>query len=214
MAAFPPNLDDGELWLPSDIFPDEVSAKINPEFPSELTYMEDLAQQLAGYALLEKRNQNTAKPPSNLVPNFFESKQQSRYGTVVSPRTGFDFGFSFGGVHDVGHRQNHDASVNEGFRVGLTQVCRYHPRSPAQSQVGSFLQARENGRSRVGFVREYGGTGVFLPRVGTTLDFKKKPGVKRGEEAKQRQPIKKTVVEIHDRFQASPDLGLPQDWTY
>ncbi|XP_043691008.1 uncharacterized protein LOC122641775 isoform X2 [Telopea speciosissima] len=221
MADFPPNLDDGELWLPSDIFPEEVSPKISPKFPSEISYMEDLARQLASYALLE-RNQNTTKPPPNLVP---ESKQQSRYGTTVSPR----YGFGFDGVHGVGHRQNHYAPVNGGFRVGLTQVYRYHPMSPAQAQVENlqarvlqrlqnrnrFLPVQVNETRIGGFVRESGGTGVFLPRVSTTLDVKKKQHcVKKGEEFKQKQPIKKAFVEKHERFQSSPEVRLPQDWTY
>ncbi|XP_042475568.1 uncharacterized protein LOC122057513 isoform X2 [Macadamia integrifolia] len=230
MADFPPNLDDGELWLPSDIFPDEVSPMISPKFPSELTYMEDLAQQLAAYALLE-RNQNTAKPFPNLVPNL-ESKQQSRYGTNVAPRYGL--GIGFGGVHDVGHRQNHYApvTVNGGFRVGLTQVYRYRTMSPSQAQVENFLRARVlqglqnqnqnrllpfqvNGMGTGGFGRESGGTGVFLPRLATTLDVKKKHHcVKKGEEAKQRHPIRKAVVEKHERLQSSPEVRLPQDWTY
>ncbi|XP_043689322.1 uncharacterized protein LOC122640230 isoform X2 [Telopea speciosissima] len=230
MAGFPPNLDDGELWLPSDIFPDEVSSKIRPKFSPELTYMEDIAQQISAYALLE-RNQIVAKPPLNLVPNL-EIKRQSRYGTVTAPQTRFGFGFR--GVHGVGH--NDYVSVNEDrFRVGLGQIYQYRSMSPVQSQVENYLQARARvsqrlqnhnqgqnhflpfqvtGSSIGGFVRESGGTGVFLPRVATTVDVKKKHGVKKGEETKQRQPNKNNDVEKQERLQLSPEVRLPQDWTY
>ncbi|XP_042500993.1 uncharacterized protein LOC122078875 [Macadamia integrifolia] len=228
MADFPPNLDDGELWLPSDIFPDEVSSKMRR--------MEDLARQIAAYSLLE-RNQTVAKPPANLVPNL-EIKRQSRYGTFTAPQR---VGFGFGGVQGVAHKaHNHYVSVkkDDGFRVGLGQLYQHYPMSPAQAQFENYLQARTrvsqwlqnqnegptpnhslpfqlSGACNGRFVRESGGTGVFLPRVATTVDAKKKNGMKKGEETKQREPTKKNDdVEKQERLQLSPEVRLPQDWTY
>ncbi|XAR69821.1 hypothetical protein NMG60_11001546 [Bertholletia excelsa] len=61
MAEFPPNLDDGELWLPSDIFPQEVPSKFSrPHFPSDLAYMENLARRHAALASLETNQNRTA----------------------------------------------------------------------------------------------------------------------------------------------------------
>ncbi|KAL6005453.1 hypothetical protein ACLOJK_006020 [Asimina triloba] len=66
MADFSPNLDDGELYLPSDIYPEELSTHFgSPEvFPSELTYMEELAQQLSSLAVIDRPSpQPSPKPP-------------------------------------------------------------------------------------------------------------------------------------------------------
>ncbi|KAM0939769.1 hypothetical protein DsansV1_C19g0156931 [Dioscorea sansibarensis] len=45
--AFLPNQDDGELWLPSDLYPD-VEVHRSPE----LAYVEDLVKQLTAFGLL------------------------------------------------------------------------------------------------------------------------------------------------------------------
>ncbi|KAF8403370.1 hypothetical protein HHK36_011472 [Tetracentron sinense] len=233
MADFPPNLDDGELWLPSDIFPDEVTAKLSPKFPSERTYMEDLAQQLAAYALLERnpnRNRNDTRPAPSFSPNS-EFRPPTRYGPVGPRRTGYGVGVD-GGSGGVDHSLY--ASGNGCFRVGTRPVYQYYPMKPSQTQVESFLQTRGrvlqrqqnqvqihfspfqvNGVGMSGFVRESGGTGVFLPRVATTTDVRKKQIGKNGQEAQQRQHTTKQVaVGKHERFQPPPEMGLPQDWTY
>ena len=70
MADFPPNLDDGEFYLPSDIYPPEFptifssnsTTETTPQFPSELTYMQDLAEQLARENMVF---QQTPKLPPN-----------------------------------------------------------------------------------------------------------------------------------------------------
>lgn len=70
MAEFPPNLDDGEMWIPSDIFPDEaIPSKHSPNDypPPQLNYRDDYAQLLATYTLLRYQN---SKPPINLAPNL------------------------------------------------------------------------------------------------------------------------------------------------
>lgn len=75
MADFPPNLDDGELWLPSDIFPqDEIIMPSNLHqnfYSSRLSPYtdQDLTQCFAAYALLQNNHTQTVlKPPPNLVP--------------------------------------------------------------------------------------------------------------------------------------------------
>lgn len=70
MAEFPPNLDDGELWLPSDIFPEEVPSKFGTHhLPSEFAYMSDIARQFAAFTLLQPP-QTHPKHPLNLAPNL------------------------------------------------------------------------------------------------------------------------------------------------
>ncbi|OVA07134.1 hypothetical protein BVC80_1289g53 [Macleaya cordata] len=224
MADFPPNLDDGELWLPSDILPKEVSSKFYPNFPSELTYMEELAQQL----LLEQ-NQTNIKPPPNLAPNL-KVRPPNRFCSIAPPRP--ELGLGFGGGTVLGH--NLYVSGNGGSYFGSRPVYQYHAIKPVQTQVGNFVQARAlvlqrqqnqvqnrflpfqvNGSWKGGFVRESGGgTGVFLPRIGATTTYpRKKHSGKKGEEMiKQRGPVKKVAVGKED--QPPPEMGLPQEWTY
>ena len=69
MAEFPPNLDDGELWLPSDIFPEEVPSKFGTHhLPSEFAYMNDIARHFAALTLLQPPQPK--RPPLNLAPNL------------------------------------------------------------------------------------------------------------------------------------------------
>ncbi|XP_010262986.1 PREDICTED: uncharacterized protein LOC104601385 isoform X2 [Nelumbo nucifera] len=220
MADYTPNLDDGELWLPSDIFPDEVSAKFSPEFPCELTYMEDLARQLAAYALLE-RNQNAFRRPR-------------QHSSVAPPRTGFGLGFGGNPTFGVGGRHLY-ASGNYCFSPGSLPVYQVRPMKPVQPQVegcvqqprarvlqsqrqnqvqNSFFPFQVNGSVTGGFVREYGGTGVFLPRIATSADVKKKQNVKNGEEYQQRPSIRKVGLGKQEGFKPPSEMGLPQDWTY
>ncbi|CAL5356998.1 unnamed protein product [Camellia sinensis] len=229
MADFPPNLDDGELWLPSDIFPLE-------EIPSKFTrpyYPSDLAHRFAALAFLDRhRNQTQRFGPV-------------RYDSMGSLPTGYlaiDGGFGVGnglGFHGLN------------LWVGSRPV--YYPHqiiNPVQPQVESFMETRarvllrEQNRllqNRLlenqqrtglgmrggggGFVREYGGTGVFLPRAAvsatttTAADSRRRQSVRNKKETKvipHGNPMKMDVVgkqeECH--YHLPPDMGLPQDWTY
>ncbi|KAF8395464.1 hypothetical protein HHK36_019410 [Tetracentron sinense] len=211
MAEFSPDLDDGELWLPSDIFPDEVTAKLSPNLPSDPTYMEDLS----AYALVNP-NRNATKPPPSLAPNS-EFRPTSRYSLVDSPRTGYGFGVD--GVHPGVRR-----SLNGNGNGGFGPVYQYHPMKPAHTQVEGFVETRSRvlqrqqnqvGNGMGGFVRESGGTGVFLPRVATTTYDRKKQSGKNRLESQQRQlSTKQVAVGMQERFQSPTDMGLPQDWIY
>lgn len=54
MAEFPPYVDDGRLWLPSDIFVNElVPSKLSPH--SRFCAMDDVAHQFAALTLLKQR---------------------------------------------------------------------------------------------------------------------------------------------------------------
>ncbi|XP_077234427.1 uncharacterized protein LOC143876619 [Tasmannia lanceolata] len=222
MAELPPNLDDLELWLPSDIFPDEIydpqtSSILTPEFPSQLTYMENLAKQLQAFSI---------KPPPNLIPNFLEIGPGSRFATVSPPpQAGLGFRVSYPGAG-----QNPTGFVNGGFRSGSGPGNQYYPVKPVQPQVESFLQERArvlqrqqnrgqnrflpvqvNGSRRTGFLRESGGTGVFLPRV-SNVDFRKKSAMKSAE---QKQPMRNVAGGRQGMtFQHPSEVGLPHEWTY
>ncbi|KAK9170320.1 hypothetical protein Syun_002460 [Stephania yunnanensis] len=121
--------DDGELWL-----------------PSELTYMEELAQQLSAYALLERAAQhpNISKPPIDFAPNFevrhhqqqqqqhhhhHHHHHQSRFRSSVAPAMP---GLGVNG----GRAGNHSlySSGYAGFRVGLRPLYQYCPVKPPRVQ--------------------------------------------------------------------------------
>lgn len=68
MAEFPPNLDDGEVWLPSDMFLNEV---VPPSRLSNRNFscVDDLAERFAAFTLLQHRR-NVSNAPRNLSPNI------------------------------------------------------------------------------------------------------------------------------------------------
>lgn len=65
MAEFPPNLEDGELWLPSDIFLNEVPSKYNPY---RISCMEDFAGHFAALSLLQNHSSPTPSRPHPKSP--------------------------------------------------------------------------------------------------------------------------------------------------
>ncbi|ERN16137.1 uncharacterized protein LOC18444435 isoform X1 [Amborella trichopoda] len=235
MADFPPNLDDGELWLPSDFFPDEIyppnhappskflhsskfsgGAKFNPEFPCELTYMEDLANQLALAILDEKPS---PKPPPKMPPVLEIQNQRPSSRPLVNPRFGENtFEKSgFGALSKSGFG-------NPGFDcsracTGLKPLPFQKPgrtRMQVQRQMNQPLPFQAIG-SEVGSLRGSNGTGVFLPRIfhadtGTTQKQNFKVAEKKQEQNRNVGGVRKRVT--FQSVQRSPELGLPQDWTY
>ncbi|KAJ0976676.1 hypothetical protein J5N97_012150 [Dioscorea zingiberensis] len=98
--AFPLNHDDGELWLPSDLYPD-VEVHRSPE----LAYVEDLVQQLAAFGLLDRallaptmsprRNPEGFRPAARFGPGGREVETRFVYNgfrAPVTPSSGFGFG--------------------------------------------------------------------------------------------------------------------------
>lgn len=65
MAEFPPNPDDGELWLPSDIFLNEMPSRLGPH---RFSCMDDLAQQFTALAFL-KQHRSLSKLPLKVSPS-------------------------------------------------------------------------------------------------------------------------------------------------
>ncbi|XP_072979500.1 uncharacterized protein [Typha angustifolia] len=157
MAEFPPNLDDGELWLPSEIIPDLGVRRCS--LRSDVACADGLAHQLAAFGFLD-RARLFATP--NTTPHFEWSRPA---------RT--QFGPAGRGV--LGSRS--------------TAVYEFAPVKPVHP-LGRVTGSR---RSQ--------GTGVFLPRVLVDSKLEKKANVRGAEQLQRpRQP--------------SPELALPQDWTY
>ncbi|CAK9152956.1 unnamed protein product [Ilex paraguariensis] len=250
MAEFPPNLDDGEMWLPSDIFPiDEVPSKLKPRnYSSELLCMEEIAQRFAVFASLERnRTQSFNKPHTYLELERF--REPVRYGSVGSFPGGYCVGVNGGtrvgyGGHGWG---------NGGVLTGSRPVYQYELLNPVQFQFESFMEARVRGLQRQqvrfmqnrimgrrflplqgngigvgnnggGVLREYGGTGVFLPRMATTTTTNDNSDARKRNSVRNRQDAQfypqRNVISVNVRKQEEghchlpPDMGLPQYWTY
>ncbi|PON97420.1 hypothetical protein TorRG33x02_068870 [Trema orientale] len=175
MAQFPPNPDDGELWLPSDIFLNEVPSKRGLH---HFSCMDDLAQRLATLTFLKQGS--LSKPPLKTPPNRFGAVpvQPNRFPQKCSkPGNGFENGQSLYGYKLVHNRGNSAELFYE-----------YPLQKPVQAQVNVFLETRarvlqkqqnrlrnqllpcreKSGLGVGGFVRLSGGTGVFHPRVSNT----------------------------------------------
>ncbi|RWR97083.1 hypothetical protein CKAN_02649300 [Cinnamomum micranthum f. kanehirae] len=205
MADFPPNLDDGEFCLPSDIYPPEFptifssnsTTETTLQFPSELTYMQDLAEQLARENMVP---QQTPKLPPN-PPQF-------------GPVRPLQNGFGRGGY------QYHAAFGRGGARPGFIPVYPVYPVKPhpVQGRARAWPRHQQNPvqdrsvpvRSSTGSARGGGarGTGVFLPRVLVSPDTRKKPFVKRTEQVPPGRNAGKLGIP------PPPNRCLPHDWTY
>ncbi|EXC21220.1 hypothetical protein L484_002230 [Morus notabilis] len=178
MAEFPPNLDDGELWLPSDIFLNEVPSKrgLRHHFPS---CMEDLlAQRLAALSLLRQRNLSKPNPERfGPVPVqvrcFLENYSSQEYGChrlcgcksklVPKPVYGGSEGFYEFQLRKPVQPQADDVVLETRARVLQKQQNRLQNRPlPSQGRSG-FVDG--------GFPRVSGGTGVFHPRVLNTANI-------------------------------------------
>ncbi|WJZ93510.1 hypothetical protein VitviT2T_012443 [Vitis vinifera] len=204
MAEFPPNLDDGELWLPSDIFPEEVPSKFGTHhLPSEFAYMSDIARQFAAFTLLQPP-QTHPKHPLNLAPNLERLRPMIRYGPYGRP--GCSTTVAVTGIGDSPCVCDSPCGCDCRLRScwdGGRPLYEYRNVKPPQPQVDSFLQTRTlalqrhqnrfqnrslpfqrsgsglggggGGGGGFGFVRNYGGTGVFLPRISSTTTTSPNP---------------------------------------
>lgn len=160
MADFPPNLDDGELWLPSDIFPqDEIIMPSNLDqnfYSSRLSSYadQDLTQCFAAYALLQNNHTQTVlKPPPNLVPEVrtFLSPAVSSFLVYffMAAVTSFHVKFFFLGFQcfrpavQIGSTAVLQGGVVGAYGIGnnvtgLEPVYKHPFLNPVQSQVRTF----------------------------------------------------------------------------
>ncbi|EHA8588495.1 hypothetical protein COCNU_scaffold005463G000030 [Cocos nucifera] len=177
MAEFPPNLDDGELWLPSEIFPDVGLCYHRRRQPvaaglrSDLSYVDDLAEKLAAFGLLDRSNlllPAVRRNPHRSDRFRFENGPVTRFGPMVDRETGA------GMVYDGFRPPAAARRVVAGWRP----VFSFSPAKPAQVEIfgpeRTVVLARQQQVPVQGPLvpvrtgasgRECGGTGVFLPRV-------------------------------------------------
>ncbi|KAK8540062.1 hypothetical protein V6N13_048838 [Hibiscus sabdariffa] len=234
---FPPNLDDGELWLPSDIFLNEAHSKFNPHLHLHLhnhnynytrppfSCMDDLASRFAAHSL-PMPHHKLPKPT-----NFQRFHEPVCYSAGIG--TGSEAGHSFYGFR------------NGPFLGGAKPVHECQFSKQTQAQVESYFEARTKvllrQRNRLfqnrdlpfqangfnnytlglggGLVRKAGGTGVFHPRIlNTAVDSEKKQSL-RNRQSEENQVIR--GMNIMKRVGAAqredcyyhlpPEMGFPRD---
>ncbi|KAK9985976.1 hypothetical protein SO802_030927 [Lithocarpus litseifolius] len=228
MAQFPPNLDDGEVWLPSDIFINEKPiTKFNPHhhFCCSCSCMQDefdeLAQRFAAFTL-----RNVSKPH----PNSERFRQAVRYGSVTQSHAPLEYILDLNGRSSShnGHRLSHEHLLVEQpqpsqgvyenslrARVLKSQQNRLYP---FQASSGFGVSGGRRGGGG-GFVKESGGTGVFHPRIlntTTTTDLRKKQALRNRQEIQATQHLKAIGMDKQreSHHYLPPEMALPQDWTY
>ncbi|XP_022889456.1 uncharacterized protein LOC111404967 [Olea europaea var. sylvestris] len=217
------NLEDGELWLPSDFFSmDDVQASTN--FNSPLNYystskprcMEDLAQRFSDFNVRQR-------------PNFSKSLQgfkPDQYRSTVS-RPVACFGCS-GGGGGTGSRW-----------PGSSPVYPYQFLNPVQSLLHTFIEARpwtlqrQQNRFTPNRVLSIpgsgtamgaqGGTGVFLPRTsanGSTTVTGRSPNnqyARSGHGVRSKLVVqlpRKNLIKREECHGYVAPVSLPNDWTY
>ncbi|KAK1300622.1 hypothetical protein QJS10_CPB13g01478 [Acorus calamus] len=195
--------DDAELWLPSDIYPDEKSYR-PPKPDLDCLFVEDLTRHIAALALLDQRRRHHHQQQHQLL----QRRPQPQQTLIAHAKPRIDL---FG---PVGGRF-------EGEAVQARRTGGGFSREPVQPAFGAGSRPVEGfggGRgggvggggvhvlpgqmNRVYPVRSTGsvGTGVFLPspRVGHSEAKKKMPTNKNAWELKQQQ-LQKQQQQQHMR---------------
>ncbi|XP_017976337.1 PREDICTED: uncharacterized protein LOC18598392 [Theobroma cacao] len=234
LSNSPPNLDDGELWLPSDIFLNEAPSKFKPLLPHHLPFscMDDLAPRFASLSL-PKHQQKLPK-----ATNFERLKEPVCCGSMNGSGFkggqslyGFRTGPFLGGtkpVHEFQFLKPTPAQV-ESYVEARARVLQRQQNRLIQNRVFPFQASGFNANKYGlggGLVRECGGTGVFHPRTvntdlnaSTTFHYKKKQSVRNRQlQESQVSSMKRvgvTVAKQEDCYYHLPaEMGLPRDWTY
>ncbi|CAL9201043.1 unnamed protein product [Musa hybrid cultivar] len=233
MAEFAPNLDDGEMWLPSEIIADlglrrlhhsnaAAAARVRGAYHHTFD-VEGLASQLAALSPLDRvQRLPAAKLPPVLPPHYelqglkpvgpaarFELEERELGTGLGRPVYGMGFGAcSRPGVTRPGPTQAAQAQACGPETVEAFGRAPQRPLRPIQSRLGTVRpggQGRESG----------GGTGVFLPRVINNNEARKKHHNATGGEQQKQQPTRSTAMwKLERPFQPTSEMRLPQEWTY
>ncbi|WRX23296.1 hypothetical protein QQP08_015783 [Theobroma cacao] len=196
LSNSPPNLDDGELWLPSDIFLNEAPSKFKPLLPHHLPFscMDDLAPRFASLSL-PKHQQKLPK-----ATNFERLKEPVCCGSMNG--SGFKGGQSLYGFR------------TGPFLGGTKPVHEFQFLKPTPAQVESYVEARARVLQRQQN-RLIQNRHLFFA-VGDNQNSK---GVRNRQlQESQVSSMKRvgvTVAKQEDCYYHLPaEMGLPRDWTY
>ncbi|XP_057535492.1 uncharacterized protein LOC130813667 [Amaranthus tricolor] len=228
----PANLDDGELWIPSDIFPTDDALHHNR--PTSDVFLEDLSRQLS------KINFQSVIPQRLGI-----SGNVTQFGAVTIPSPNASYGQT-PGPNRVDRRLFNSISGPVHQSLGVPGLP-----FPVHEPVAEHLMETRNSRSRpVHFQQQnqlspfqanacrfgYGpglirhssrsstssGTGVFIPQATHNSAInsgsgKNRTGVPRTGVMPQRRPAKKLALrKLEDCYHPlpSPEIGLPEEWSY
>ncbi|XP_030964153.1 uncharacterized protein LOC115985345 [Quercus lobata] len=195
IADFPPNPEDGELWIPSDVLHEIVSTDID-----------DATYDHVGPAAIQP---NLEQPHDS----FLGTKPDGN-GAIGSGVPASDGYASWDGAYPrvSGHIHQYDSfnpTQIQGFGKNGAPVF------PGKQNNSWSVNAREEVN---GFVAKSEGTGFFLPRFTNSSKGPKDTtgGGKKGQAAnqKKRDNGKEAMENQEDSHQLSDELGLPKDWTY
>ncbi|KAK3226993.1 hypothetical protein Dsin_006855 [Dipteronia sinensis] len=226
MAQFPPNLDDGELYLPSDIFLNQkIPSRFYPNHHNHrnLSYMDDLAHHFTALSLLRKTLPNPPLkiPHNSEVGGLNSPLMRPPVRThVVNPLRPPSYHARHGGLElEVGHRPFSAPKPTPTSSDRVVQMQQLN-RLVQQNRV---LPNQGNGFGfRGGLPRESGGTGVFHPhpRITNTIDAKKKQSLRGREDMQRKSEQRNSVMRVGVSkredcyYHLPPEMGLPRDWTY
>ncbi|XP_041024701.1 uncharacterized protein LOC121265225 isoform X2 [Juglans microcarpa x Juglans regia] len=240
MAEFPPNLDDGEVWLPSDIFLNEV-VPASCLSHRNLSCVDNLAERFAAFAVLQHRR-NVSNAPRNLSPNleWFRPEVQ-KFGTIS--RVPQEYMSLNGGYENTGRGlcgcgarpyspvnkllyeyQLLQPSQPKAVVDGLSARVLRNQQNRLQNRLLPFQGSTGFGLSG-GCVKESGGTGVFIPRILNTSattsavasDTRKRKVLRNEQETQVTGNSLKGIDVAKQReshYYLPPEMSLPQDWTY
>ncbi|KAJ8431775.1 hypothetical protein Cgig2_009373 [Carnegiea gigantea] len=243
MEDLPVNLDDGELWLPSDIFPPEEPCH---PVPTGETRFGDLGHQFDTFNLLDHhRPIHTSKAPS--ISQGLEVPGPMRQYALTAPSTNGCYGVKVDPAVDHGLRtcdSEYDYEYSNLIPAPSCQPVRYpthkrrlhHQVAEAEqlmeTGIGSLRRVQQNRHQNrlfpfQGTVFSFSlmkdcraGTGVFIPRATASHKVTSYDGGerKRGVTS-EREAGRKTGMSNAEEYysfdpQVPPDVGLPKDWTY
>ncbi|KAI3984955.1 hypothetical protein MKX01_004723 [Papaver californicum] len=145
MGEITPTLDDGELWLPSDILPDEFfSNKFDSNFSTELNeFMEEeptSLPHLSTYSLFEQNHINSKVPSMNLNRNSKQIKPQNQFCGMG--KTQPEMGLRRYRETHVAHYLNALDNGGTGDSYFASSPYQFHDRKLSLPIVGDILQAR------------------------------------------------------------------------
>ncbi|GMY25372.1 hypothetical protein FCV25MIE_20614 [Fagus crenata] len=229
MAEFPPNLDDGEVWLPSDIFVNEVPNRFTTHH-HHLSCMDDLAlaQRFAAFTFLQT-HRNVSKPHLN---NPSPNSNSERFGPAVrygrAPQEQDYYYLSLNGSRTGSAFHGHNQLMEPPQPQGVGNLRARVLRSQQNRVQNRHLPFQgTSGFGSGGFVKESGGTGVFHPRIlnttansTTTSDSRRKQALRNSQEIQvtQQGSYHKGNIGVGKQRESHhylpPEMVLPQDWTY
>ncbi|KAJ4705390.1 putative Embryo sac development arrest 12 [Melia azedarach] len=244
-AQFPPKFNDDEHFVPSDFLFDP-HLRLHHQNQNQhhnvrrqrLPCMNELADHFTALSLLQR-----GQIPHNFGLERFKTPVQR---VPVSVRPQFTGRFGASGGRELGQRihERGAGSFSSGVKSGYdSQFLK-----PTPAQLQSYMKERANRvlqrqqnrllqQNRIlpyqgsgygsngGFLREYGGTGVFHPRINnyttsvSTASVAKKQSMgdrQKIQATQQRNSMKKSAVVLskQEEYHLPPDIGLPRDWTY